>query len=60
MAADPTIWKWVEICGRMTCHASATAGTVMTWAHRYIHPVFHAHAFEASCFDHWYTEPASG
>ncbi len=54
------IWKWVEIWGRMICQASATAGTVMICAHRYIQPVFHAHAFDASCLDHWYTEPASG
>jgi len=51
-AEDPMIWKWLEIWGRITCQASATAGTVITWAHRYIQPVFHAQAFEATCLDH--------
>ena len=37
----------------MICHASATAGTVTIWAHRYIQPVFHAHDLPASRFDHW-------
>ena len=27
------IWNRGEICGRITCHASATAGTVTIWAH---------------------------
>ena len=27
-------WNLVEICGRMTCQASATAGTVTICAHR--------------------------
>ena len=46
-------WNRVLISGRITCHASATAGTVITCAHRYIHPVFQAQALLAICFDHW-------
>ena len=46
-------WNRVEIWGRITCQASATAGTVTICAHRYIQPVFHDHALPATCFDHW-------
>ena len=33
-AVQSTIWNLAEICGRITCQASATAGIVTICAHR--------------------------
>src|SRR4051794_21256991 len=39
---------------------TATAVTVRIPAKRYIQPVNHAWVLFERCFDHWYTEPATG
>ena len=57
---SPRIWNDVETCGRITCHATATAATVTIEPTTMIQPAIHDVKSLPMRLDHWYTEPASG
>ena len=59
-AEPPTISKAAETCGRMIWYATATAAAVTIAPMLMIQPAIHEVVGRAICFDHWYTEPASG
>ena len=56
----PTISKPSETCGRITWYATATAAAVTIEPMMMIQPAIQDVAGLATCFAHWYTEPANG